>query len=92
MKREICMSHFYTVVVAGKLRQSGLVFVSLQLPPQAHIPAIPSPESKPRTTLPALHQKALRLEVPQPCGFLGIETSSKGRNPVVKVKSIATEM
>jgi len=92
MKTDRHTSSFYAVVVAGKLRQGRLAFVSLQLPPQAHILAIPSPESKPRTVLPALHWNTLRLEIPQPCGFLGIETSSKGRSPVVKVKSIATEM
>lgn len=91
MKTSIHGSRFYTVG-AEKLRQSRLVRVSLQHPPQTHISTIPSPESKPRTTLPALHQKALRLEIPESCGCLGIKTSSKGRNLVIKVKSIPTEM
>lgn len=64
----------------------------------APIPAAPAPSSSSCHSQPrvqaqsAEHQSCLSLEIPHPRGFLGMETSSKGRNAVVKVKSIATEM
>lgn len=64
----------------------------------AAIPVASAPNSHPCHSQPqvqalsAVHQSSLSLEIPHPRGFLGMETSSKGRNSVVKVKSIATEM
>lgn len=64
----------------------------------APIPAAPAPGSSPCHSQPwvqalsAVHQSSLSLEIPHSRGFLVMETSSKGRNSVVKVKSIATEM